>query len=214
MKSALRWASLAVLAASAAQAEPVICTVTDAGGGAVARAVVVAVPNIPPATAVPADATMDQVDKTFVPGELVVQVGTRVHFPNSDHVRHQVYSFSPAKNFEIPLYAGTEAEPVLFDKPGPVTLGCNIHDWMRGYIYVADSPWYAQTNAEGVAALDLPPGDYVLHVWHPQMRDAEDTTRQALAVAPGEKQDMRWKLALKPVFSPRRAPMGDAGGGY
>ena len=199
---------------ASAQAETVSVGVTDTGGAVVARAVVVAVPNGQASGAKPGEARVDQVDKSFVPGELVIQVGTLVHFPNSDKVRHQVYSFSPAKSFELPLYAGTEAEPVLFDKPGPVTLGCNIHDWMRGYIYVADGPWFAQTDEQGQATLDLPPGEYTLRVWHPQMREAEESTRQRLTLVAGGTGNMAWKIGLKPLFSPRRAPLGDGGGGY
>ena len=197
-----------------AQAETVSVSITDTGGAALARAVVVAVAAGQTASDHKHEAKVDQIDKSFVPGELVVQVGTLVHFPNSDKVRHQVYSFSPAKSFELPLYAGAEAEPVLFDKPGPVTLGCNIHDWMRGYIYVADSPWFTRTDEQGHATLDLPPGDYTVHVWHPQMRETEDSTRQTLSLAVQGTAEISWKLGLKPVFSPRRAPMGDAGGGY
>ena len=198
----------------AAQAETVSLSVTDSGGAVVSQAVVVAMPKDQVPDGKSLEASVDQVEKNFVPGQLVVRVGTLVHFPNSDKVRHQVYSFSPAKSFELPLYAGAEAKPVLFDKPGPVTLGCNIHDWMRGYIYVADSPWFTRTDEQGHATLDLPPGDYTVHVWHPQMRETEDSTRQTLSLAAQGTAEMSWKLGLKPVFSPRRAPMGDAGGGY
>ncbi len=198
----------------AAQAETVSLSVTDSGGAVVSQAVVVAMPKDQVPDGTRPEASVDQIEKNFVPGQLVVRVGTLVHFPNSDKVRHQVYSFSPAKSFELPLYAGADAEPVLFDKPGPVTLGCNIHDWMRGYIYVADSPWFTRTDEQGHATLDLPPGDYTVHVWHPQMRETEDSTRQTLSLAAQGTAEMSWKLGLKPVFSPRRAPMGDAGGGY
>ena len=75
-------------------------------------------------------AVVDQRDKQFIPYVTAVQVGTPVIFPNSDNIRHHVYSFSPAKKFELPLYSGVPAEPVVFDKVGFVTLGCNIHDWM------------------------------------------------------------------------------------
>ncbi|HET8819084.1 MAG TPA: methylamine utilization protein, partial [Xanthomonadaceae bacterium] len=77
-----------------------------------------------------ATAVIDQRNATFVPGVIGIQAGTRVTFPNSDNTLHHVYSFSPAKTFQLPLYSGKRADPVLFDKPGVVTLGCNIHDWM------------------------------------------------------------------------------------
>ena len=91
------------------------------------------------------DAVVDQVDKEFTPKVNAILVGTSVIFPNHDNVRHQVYSFSPAKRFELPLYAGVPAQPVVFDTPGVVVLGCNIHDWMVGYVYVSESPYFAKT---------------------------------------------------------------------
>jgi plastocyanin len=90
---------------------------------------------------------MAQQKKQFVPEVLVVPVGSEVRFPNHDTVRHHVYSFSPAKKFELKLYTGTPANPVLFDRPGVVVLGCNIHDQMVGWILVVDTPYYAQTLA-------------------------------------------------------------------
>ena len=97
---------------------------------------------------------MAQQGKQFLPDVLVVPVGTSVHFPNRDSVRHHVYSFSPAKKFELKLYTGTPANPVVFDRAGVVTLGCNIHDRMVGWIVVVDTPYYAQA-AEG-AGQDQP----------------------------------------------------------
>ncbi len=77
-------------------------------------------------------AIMDQRNLAFVPDVLVVQTGTAVDFPNSDQVRHQVYSFSDAKTFQLALYAGRAHAPVVFNRAGLVTLGCNIHDSMLG----------------------------------------------------------------------------------
>jgi plastocyanin len=119
--------------------------------------------------AVPAKAIMDQHQMMFTPNVLPVTLGTLVRFPNSDNIHHEVYSFSPAKRFELPLYAGVQAEPVLFDKAGVVTLGCNIHDWMVGYIVVLDTPYFAKTGADGQVHLEAPAGDYLLRVWHPQL---------------------------------------------
>jgi plastocyanin len=120
----------------------------------------------------PAPAVMDQVDKQFLPRVLAVRSGTRVNFPNRDDIRHQVYSFSSAKRFELRLYKGTPSEPVLFDKPGLVVLGCNIHDWMLGYIYVTDDPWFAVSAANGQLNFkQLPLGHYRVTVWHPQLAD-------------------------------------------
>jgi plastocyanin len=193
----------------------IIATVTDEQGKPLADAVVVAVPadgNL----RLPAKARedlVDQVDKQFVPNVMAVLVGTSVSFPNHDNVRHQVYSFSPAKRFELPLYAGVPAQPVLFDKPGVVVLGCNIHDWMVGYIYVSESPYFAKTGADGKATLaELPPRAYVVRIWHPQGAAAEDTTRKTLDASRTRVVEVGWALKLKSEARVRRAPVSDRGG--
>jgi plastocyanin len=116
-------------------------------------------------------AEIQQIDREFVPYVTVVQAGTTVTFPNRDPILHHVYSFSPAKSFEIKLYKGGSPSEVLFDKPGVVTLGCNIHDWMIGYVLVVPTPHFGKTDANGVARLhDLPSGSYEIRAWHPQQR--------------------------------------------
>ncbi|MBI2733707.1 MAG: methylamine utilization protein [Aquabacterium sp.] len=114
-------------------------------------------------------ADMAQKDKAFVPRLRVIQTGSAVNFPNFDTVRHHVYSFSPTKPFEIKLYAGTPAAPVVFDKPGTATLGCNIHDRMLGYIHVVDTPYFGVTDANGAVSIDIPPGEHRVRVWLPAM---------------------------------------------
>ena len=140
---------------------------------------------------------------------------TAVTFPNHDDVRHQVYSFSPAKRFELPLYAGVPAEPVVFDKPGVVVLGCNIHDWMVGYIYVSDSPYFAKTGKDGKAIIaDLPTRVYAVRVWHPQLEVAEETTRKNVDAARPGRVDVAWQLRLKREVKVRRAPGAEGRGRY
>ena len=108
-----------------------------------------------------------QVGKQFVPSVTVVPVGSLVQFPNRDTVRHHVYSFSPAKTFELKLYTGTAASPVLFDRPGIVVLGCNIHDHMTAWVVVVETPYHARTDGDGRAVLEgVPPGAYRLRAWH------------------------------------------------
>lgn len=114
---------------------------------------------------------MDQVGKTFVPHVLPITVGTSVSFPNSDDIRHHLYSFDKPKPFELPLYEGTPTNPILFDKTGVVRLGCNIHDWMRGYIYILDTALFAMSNADGQLTMqNIPAGDYYMEVWHPRIK--------------------------------------------
>ena len=131
-----------------------------------------------------AGAEMTQQGKQFLPGVLVVPVGTSVHFPNRDSVRHHVYSFSPAKKFELKLYTGAPANLVVFDRAGVVTLGCNIHDRMVGWIVVVDTPYYARA-AEGAAQVQIngvPAGNYKLRVWHPRMAPGAAAHEQPVAV--------------------------------
>jgi plastocyanin len=112
-------------------------------------------------------AEIAQVAKQFSPQVSVVPVGTSVQFPNRDTVRHHVYSFSPVKNFELKLYTGTDANPVVFDKPGIAVLGCNIHDNMAAWVVVVETPYYTRSAVNGRATLDnVPPGSYRLRVWH------------------------------------------------
>ena len=207
-KAALLAFGLAAAAGSASSAE-ITAMVKDAAGHPVADAVVVAVPaeGVPRFAPPTARLIMDQIDQEFVPHVKPVLVGSSVYFPNKDNIRHQVYSFSPAKTFELPLYAGTPAKPIVFDKPGVVVLGCNIHDWMIGYIYVSESPYFAKTGPDGSAQLkDLPPRQYTVRVWHPQLQGSEDATRQPADLNANPRAELAWKLALKPDIRIRRAP--------
>jgi hypothetical protein len=94
-----------------------------------------------------------------------------VDFPNSDSIKHHVYSFSKAKTFELQLYKELNAEPLLFSTQGSVELGCNIHDWMLGYIFVVDTPYVGKTDMQGNLTLELPDGEYQLDVWHPRIQE-------------------------------------------
>jgi hypothetical protein len=130
-----------------------------------------------------------------------------VRFPNHDNVRHDVYSFSAARKFELPLYAGTAAAPVVFDKTGVVILGCNIHDWMVGYVYVTDTPHYGKTAKEGAVVLkDLPAGDYDVRVWQPRMNGPDDATVRRITIRSAGASEVDWKLTLKPPFKIPRLP--------
>ena len=198
-----------------AQTAEIAASVTDQQGRPVADAVLVAVPvdgNMRPPQR-PRDGSIDQVDKEFFPRVTVVPVGASVTFPNHDDVRHQVYSFSPAKRFELPLYAGVPAQPVVFDKPGVVVLGCNIHDWMVGYVYVSESPFFAKTGKDGKAVLaELPARAYVLRVWHPQLEMSEDATHKTIDVSRDRRVEAAWTVKLKREVRVRRAPTSDRGG--
>jgi plastocyanin len=201
-------------AAPLTHAQQLRAMVSDGNGKPLPDALVLAAPAS--GRTVPGQPTVDvvdQVDKEFVPYVKPLRIGSQVRFPNKDDIQHHVYSFSPAKKFELPLYRGTPAQPVLFDKAGVVKLGCNIHDWMVAYLYVTDAPHFGKTGGTGQAELDgLAQGRYRVWVWHPRMIGTEaDTAREIDLPATGSA-SMAWKLKLRPEFRPLRAPLpSDAG---
>lgn len=117
-------------------------------------------------------AVIDQVNSMFVPSVLAIGRGQQVVFPNSDNIRHHVYSFSKPKRFEIKLYEGVPEKPILFDEPGIVSLGCNIHDGMVGYIFVSPWPDYALTDSAGKVLFANTHNQ--LAVWHPDMKNSHE----------------------------------------
>ena len=127
---------------------------------------------------------MEQADKRFTRRVTVVTPGTAVRFPNRDKVRHHVYSFSPVKTFEIKLYIGTPANPVVFERSGIAVLGCNIHDTMAAWVVVADTPYHGRSGADGRVQIDdVPPGSYRLRSWHPALPPGAPALDQPLQLA-------------------------------
>lgn len=174
------------LAAMWAQAAPQLIQVTADSGQALPGAAVSVYVNGVKATTSPSTvADMGQRDKSFVPKLRVIQTGSSVNFPNFDTVRHHVYSFSPTRTFEIKLYAGTPTAPVVFDKAGTATLGCNIHDKMLGYIHVVNTPFFGVTDANGQVTLDLPAGEHRVRVWTPAMGEGNPGQESAIKAGPG-----------------------------
>lgn len=168
--AALLW--LAGLVAPAVQATPVTLAVATPVGEPLAAVALILEPATPPPAVSGRRSSIDQLNRRFTPQLSIVQVGTSIDFPNSDNVRHHVYSFSPAKTFDLKLYAGRGAPPVTFDRPGLVVLGCNIHDSMVGFIIVTASPHFALSGANGRVTLDVPPGRYALRAWSPALEVA------------------------------------------
>jgi plastocyanin len=159
-------------------------------------------PTLPPAA--PLKAVMDQVDLAFAPDVLVLPVHSSVQFPNSDAVSHQVYSFSSARSFQLPLYRGKPYPPVSFEKPGIVTLGCNIHDNMIAYIVITEAPWFGRTDGRGSwIADDVSAGRYRLRIWHPLMNETGDEGR---IVEVGEQ---RVSATIKLTRSLKPSPLSD-----
>ncbi len=156
-----------LLSATVLQAAPQQLLLVDQQGQPLADAVVELL-DPKHKVQIPQKAKVAQQDLIFRPFVSAVQIGTAVDFPNLDKTRHHVYSFSPAKVFELKLYADKPEAPVLFDTLGIVALGCNIHDYMQAYIYVGESQFLAVTDEQGkVNFADIPPGSYQLKLWHP-----------------------------------------------
>jgi plastocyanin len=203
----------------AASAELAV-TIKGPKGEPVPDAVVSLVPldrPVPPMTSQSAAVEISQEDEQYQPYLTVVRTGTRVEFPNKDRIQHHIYSASEAKKFEKPLYAPGAREAIVFDQPGVVALGCNIHDWMAAYVVVVDTPWFARSEAAGQASLaDVAPGRYRLEVWHPRLLGADRKparlpVSRELTVAEGPVQTESFSLTLAPDRRIRRTPAAKSG---
>lgn len=202
-----------LLGLSAALPAAVTVEIRDAKGAPVADAVASLIPLVyaPPIRPPAEPVVIGQEGEEFRPYVTVVPTGTRVSFPNRDRVQHHVYSLSKAKSFELPLYRGESREPILFDQPGVVTLGCNIHDWMVAYVVVVATPYFGRSDAKGTVAIErVIPGRYRLEVWHP--RATAPFSREVTVGAGAETQPVA--LTLRPDRRIRRAPEAGKAGSY
>lgn len=187
LKAVLALCSLATVSASP-PAELAV-RVVDQHGAPVYQAVVeVARPQGNTlAAAFPWRSAMAQRDLAFVPGTLIVPVGANVAFPNLDTVRHSVYSFSRTGRFQIDLYGREQNRSQRFAVAGTAVLGCNIHDQMRGYIRVTNTPFANVTDAGGRTAIrSLGPGSYSITVWHPRLRGTDNVLVQTASARAGQ----------------------------
>ncbi|MEM1142526.1 MAG: methylamine utilization protein [Pseudomonadota bacterium] len=154
-------------------AENFTISIAQPDGAPLAGAVIALEPTAESSLSAPDPGVMDQINRQFAPHILVVQKGAEVSFPNSDSIKHHVYSFSRAKPFEIKLYKDSKGEKVVFEKAGEVELGCNVHDWMLGYVYVVDTPFFGRSDNDGEATISAPAGSYTVTWWHPRIKDKE-----------------------------------------
>lgn len=186
LTNALRLCSMAVALASpmVARAATVAIDVRGFDGKPLAGAVVtVETPKAPPVT-VRGPYMIEQRGIAFQPHVLIVPVGATVGFPNRDRVRHHVYSFSKTKTFALKLYGQEESRTVVFDRPGVVPLGCNIHDSMSGFVFVTATPFAAVTDQAGhVSMTGVPAGGGTVRVWHPSIRAPGSIASQPIDVA-------------------------------
>lgn len=141
--------------------------VVDQLGSPIENVVISFAEDVPSTLDISEVAIMDQVNVQFLPQVLVIQKNQSVNFPNSDNTRHHIYSFSKPKPFEIKMFSGGESKQLTFDQSGIVVLGCNIHDQMVGYIYVAENQNTSITNAQGIT--EVPEAGIKLKLWHPKL---------------------------------------------
>lgn len=194
---------LAVIAGKAALAADLSVSIKTPTGEPVADAVISFRPaGGAPAPRVQGPYVMVQQDISFHPFVLVIPVGADVNFPNRDKVRHHVYSFSPAKRFELKLYGRDETRTVHFDRAGVVALGCNIHDSMSAYIDVVDTPYAAKTDDKGEAVLgDLPAGPGTLVLWQPYLKAPRNEQVHPITVEGSARQTFLMDLRAPPSAS-------------
>lgn len=203
MRTVIVSALAALTLCSPALAGDLSVIVRNAAGHPVKDAVVTLRPAGGSAPAAPIKFTwpysVAQQNISFNPFVLIVPAGSNVTFPNKDNVRHHVYSFSPTKKFELKLYGRDESRSVVFDKPGVVALGCNIHDQMIAYVVVVDTAYAAKTGADGVALIrNAPAGNAAMTVWQPYMKTARNQVVKTIAVpAAGGRQEL--KVDLRPA---------------
>jgi len=205
-------ASLLLIAVPIAESRDVTVMVVDGKGAPVQDAVVTLTPAAGGKKPAPTNSEITQASQEFTPLVAIIPVGSRVRFPNKDNVAHHVYSFSPVKKFDLPLYTGEESEAVIFDRPGVVKLGCNIHDWMVAHLFVTDTAWFGLSEKSGRVILrQVPAGTASLEIWHPRLKG----NPVQVALAADENGPVNVQLDMRPDFKRRRAPgAGDAAGGY
>jgi plastocyanin len=196
--------AVSLMTAGAALATSVSLVVLQRGKEPLTGVVLTAEPESgkPPVPA-PQKAVVDQMDLSFVPDVTVIPVGSSVSFPNSDRVSHQVYSFSTARRFQLPLYRGQPHAPVVFDQPGIVTLGCNIHDNMVAFVVVTSAPYFGRTDDKGEWKIpNLPEGLYRIRLWHPLLKDPTKMLERPMRIEAGNSE-----ITLKIEDFTRPAPL-------
>ena len=154
-------------------------------------------------------AQMKQREAMFQPFVLSVAVNTPVSFPNFDQFRHQVYSYSKPKRFELRLYGKEESKHVVFDTAGVVVLGCNIHNNMLTYIYITHAPYYAVTDENGMTRLaNVKNGTYQMTIWHPDQKDRRQSHTQRIVIHT-ESANLKVTMAMRSIRRVQSPPEPD-----
>lgn len=118
---------------------------------------------------------ISQKDKAFSPYISIIQANQEIQFTNQDDITHHIYSVSQGNKFSFKIRAGQSNANTRFEHSSEVAMGCNIHDWMSGYLLVVDTPYFTKTNQQGIANFaNIQQGKYRVVVWHPQMKTSNN----------------------------------------
>ena len=146
-----------------------------------------------------------QKDKGFDPYIGIVEAGTAITFSNLDDITHHIYSVTGQNRFSYTLKKGEITKEMSVQEPGIIAMGCNIHDWMSGYLLVIDTPYFVMTNEQGLAVLNLnESGKYRVVVWHPQMKE-----RQSRVVSLPQQKELQIKLTYPMAEIPEQKGTDD-----
>jgi len=205
----LRALAICLAASTAlAQAATFIGVASDRDGQGLPNVVMALKPLGTPAPRTePTQITVTQEALTFKPYISVVRSGSSVVFANRDTVEHHIKSFSSSKPFEIAVHKpGATPPPIRFDKEGAIVAYCILHDWMRAYVYVADTPWTGISGDNGLARIEnVPPGDYELTAWHPDLGQFKAPLTSKITVSESGTTQTTVKFEFKPRTI-RKAP--------
>ena len=194
-------ASFLAAATTLAQAAVFVGVASDRDGQSLPNVVMALKPasSQPPATA-PTQITVTQEALSFKPYISVIRAGSSVVFANRDTVEHHIKSFSSSKPFEIAVHKpGDTPPPIRFDKEGAIVAYCILHDWMRAYVYVADTPWTAVSGDNGLVRIEnVAPGDYELTAWHPDLGQFKPPLTSKITVGASGTTQTTVKFDFKP----------------
>ena len=151
-----------------------------------------------------------QKNKSFAPYVAVTQKGQSIVFENKDNISHHIYSVSGGNRFDFKIKAGKSKSTQQLNHAEEIAMGCNIHDWMSGYVLVVDTPYYAQTDVQGIARINIDVGGvYILTVWHPQLDVKNYKVEQVINIESDDANSQKmWEVQLPKDLLPLPEQIG------
>jgi len=151
-----------------------------------------------------------QKNKSFAPYVAVTQKDQSIAFDNQDNITHHIYSVSGGNRFDFKIKAGHSKSTQQLNHAEEIAMGCNIHDWMSGYVLVVDTPYYSQTNDKGFAIINVDlVGRYTLSVWHPQLDVKGYKIEQMITIENNDVDSKRdWQVQLTKDLLPLPEQIG------